>query len=520
MGSPTSFLRVRPARVAASLAGRPCRAIELRVRPVPCFPASGPSIRVPRGDRLPRRAQPGASCSGRSPSPTPRSGSTFDGIGDDDFKQAAISPGASTGRGEPLRWDKVPRLPADIQLPPSDSIASGSAVGFRPSPDSGSRDRSGRSASLRNGTASLADGGKARSDTRCTTDARQTRSTRRRRGSRGRDSLTTDVQRDDTSDGEADDGQRAVPSRLGRRVASTDASSETLPQASYPSSTGRDERTAGRKETRRLPPAHPRPTQAQRPRDGVDHPGTLRKSIGDGINLWALPVDQPRQPAGSWAADRPEVFVILYGADGSATPAASPPLPGATEEGIYSLRAINRADGLPTDTIIAFECQADAQRYAGQLEGTFGAASLSKPTVCSIPPPELLSFCVEAGYSVRLEPTGSTLVPPDFNVGATDWERSQRLRAGRFSVLEEEPFPQARLYRRPGEPAPGDPLSGPPADSSGSEDEVEDALLGMERHLDYLSDLDRNKLQLERLLLLPDEGDNSPGEGGEPSPSP
>mmetsp|Transcript_29705 Transcript_29705/g.76290 ORF Transcript_29705/g.76290 Transcript_29705/m.76290 type:complete len:241 (-) Transcript_29705:30-752(-) len=227
-----------------------------------------------------------------------------------------------------------------------------------------------------------------------------------------------------------------------------------------------------------------------------------------------------RSPCGSQGGQSSSCVVEGRGGGGPPPPAPPPPLPGATEEGIYSLRAINRADGLPTDTIIAFECQADAQRYAGQLEGTFGAASLSKPTVCSIPPPELLSFCVEAGYSVRLEPTGSTLVPPDFNVGATDWERSQRLRAGRFSVLEEEPFPQARLYRRPGEPAPGDPLSGPPADSSGSEDEVEEALPGMERHLDYLSDLDRNKLQLERLLLLPDEGEDNPGEGGEPSPSP
>lgn len=48
------------------------------------------------------------------------------------------------------------------------------------------------------------------------------------------------------------------------------------------------------------------------------------------------------------------------------------------------------------------------------------------------------------GYGCRLEPQGSLLIPPDFNVGVTDWERSMRLREGRFAVLEAEPPSQVR----------------------------------------------------------------------------
>ena len=45
-----------------------------------------------------------------------------------------------------------------------------------------------------------------------------------------------------------------------------------------------------------------------------------------------------------------QVFVILFGVGTSET------------EGIYSLRALSGDDGLPQDTIIAFECEDDAMR--------------------------------------------------------------------------------------------------------------------------------------------------------------
>lgn len=49
-----------------------------------------------------------------------------------------------------------------------------------------------------------------------------------------------------------------------------------------------------------------------------------------------------------------QVYVILFGADGP-----------QESEGIYSVRALGQ-DGLPTDTVVAFESRADAERYCGE----------------------------------------------------------------------------------------------------------------------------------------------------------
>ena len=62
-----------------------------------------------------------------------------------------------------------------------------------------------------------------------------------------------------------------------------------------------------------------------------------------------------------------------------------------------------------------------------------------EPTVWPIEWGELLEFCSSAGYRCRLEPAGSLLIPPDYNVGMTDWEKSLKLRKGEFSVLGAEP---------------------------------------------------------------------------------
>ena len=50
------------------------------------------------------------------------------------------------------------------------------------------------------------------------------------------------------------------------------------------------------------------------------------------------------------ASDRARCFVILFGVGRAET------------EGIYSLRALAKEDGLPVDTIVAFEAEDDAQR--------------------------------------------------------------------------------------------------------------------------------------------------------------
>ncbi len=61
-----------------------------------------------------------------------------------------------------------------------------------------------------------------------------------------------------------------------------------------------------------------------------------------------------------------------------------------------------------------------------------------EPTVWPIEWGELLEFCNSAGYRCRLEPAGSLLIPPDYNVGMTDWEKSLKLRRGEFGVLGEQ----------------------------------------------------------------------------------
>ncbi|KAL6747530.1 hypothetical protein V8C86DRAFT_1309050 [Haematococcus lacustris] len=151
---------------------------------------------------------------------------------------------------------------------------------------------------------------------------------------------------------------------------------------------------------------------------------------------WTL-TDQPGvdlMQAGSQATSHlTQVFVILFGV-------------GEREsEGIYSLRAFAE-DGLPQETIIVFESDEDASRYAGLLEATMDHC----PAVCSIPPEGLRAFCMEHGYRCRLEPRGSLLIPPDFNVGVTDWERSMRLRDGCWAVLESEPELGAAAAGNPG----------------------------------------------------------------------
>ncbi|MEW5319017.1 MAG: hypothetical protein WDW38_010193, partial [Sanguina aurantia] len=147
-------------------------------------------------------------------------------------------------------------------------------------------------------------------------------------------------------------------------------------------------------------------------------PSNLPSSEADTLyvprkDIWTL-TDQPgidMFTSGPAAWGRlPQVYVILFGVGERDT------------EGIYSLRAIGD-DGLPTETIISFENEEDAQQYSGLLEATMEHT----PAVCSISPRELMDFCAEQGYSCRLEPRGSLLIPPDYNVGVTDWERSLRL---------------------------------------------------------------------------------------------
>jgi hypothetical protein len=156
---------------------------------------------------------------------------------------------------------------------------------------------------------------------------------------------------------------------------------------------------------------------------------------------------------------------------------------GDSQEGIYSLRATAGQDSLPRETVIVFEDCEDAVRCASTPLLDLGSRSVSAtnphvplrvpdpplprspphpphppprpaptryanlledamphlPQVCTLSAEELVSFCLERGYGCRLERSGTLLMPPILSVGMTDWELSNRLRSGAFSVLEIEP---------------------------------------------------------------------------------
>ena len=69
-----------------------------------------------------------------------------------------------------------------------------------------------------------------------------------------------------------------------------------------------------------------------------------------------------------------------------------------------------------------------------------------QPSVMPILWGELVEFCNNSGYRCRLEARGSLLIPPDYNVGMTDWEKSLRLRRGEFQVLAAEPALPGGLF--------------------------------------------------------------------------
>ena len=165
----------------------------------------------------------------------------------------------------------------------------------------------------------------------------------------------------------------------------------------------------------------------------------------------STPVATPPLP---WEESPRTVYVILFGVGGA-----------MGTEGIYALRAVvsdeeqqqqqqqqnatsssssspalpslDAEAPLPHDTIVAFEAEDDALRYASQLE----AAGMDKhaPSVSAIDSAELLDFCSDAGYDARLEARNTSLLPPECSVGLTDWERSARLRKGAWSVLPSDP---------------------------------------------------------------------------------
>ncbi len=79
-------------------------------------------------------------------------------------------------------------------------------------------------------------------------------------------------------------------------------------------------------------------------------------------------------------------------------------------------------------TIAAFagpQSSCCAPRYSTALEAT---GISHTPHCMPIDATELQDFCVDSGYNVRLERSGTFFTPPSFNVHLTDWERAARLR--------------------------------------------------------------------------------------------
>ena len=108
-------------------------------------------------------------------------------------------------------------------------------------------------------------------------------------------------------------------------------------------------------------------------------------------------------------------------------------------EGIYTLRTSDIETSTFTvssvDTVVAFENEIDAQRFATLLE----ASLTHKPCVYPITWADVTEWCNENNTRCRLEPSGSLLIPPESHVERTDWERALDLNRGDYEVLPVEP---------------------------------------------------------------------------------
>lgn len=92
------------------------------------------------------------------------------------------------------------------------------------------------------------------------------------------------------------------------------------------------------------------------------------------------------------------VFVLLFNAR-------------TENEGIHTLRIGDR------NTVLMFESEDDATRYAGLLE----AQDFPTPTPEAIDSEEVEEFCREAGYDCKVIPEGELSVPPETNLEEMDW---------------------------------------------------------------------------------------------------
>jgi len=97
------------------------------------------------------------------------------------------------------------------------------------------------------------------------------------------------------------------------------------------------------------------------------------------------------------------VYILLFNA-------------GTDGEGIHTVQLGDR------NTILMFEDQDDALRYAGLLE----AQDFPEAKVEAIDSEEVEQFCRQADYSWKMIETGQLEIPPEKNVAELDWEKAEK----------------------------------------------------------------------------------------------
>ncbi|MDZ8236898.1 MAG: DUF3110 domain-containing protein [Nostoc sp. ChiQUE01a] len=89
-------------------------------------------------------------------------------------------------------------------------------------------------------------------------------------------------------------------------------------------------------------------------------------------------------------------------------------------EGIHTIQKGDAYGGELRNTILMFESEDDATRYALMLE----AQDFPAPTPEAIDAEEIQQFCESAGYDWEIIPenSNSVVTPPEVNLQETDWQ--------------------------------------------------------------------------------------------------
>jgi len=109
----------------------------------------------------------------------------------------------------------------------------------------------------------------------------------------------------------------------------------------------------------------------------------------------------PQASDGRWKT-LTKVFVLLFN-------------PRSDNEGIYTLQLPGQSD-TPDNTVVLFEGEDDAQRFAGLLE----AQDFPTPHVEALEPEVIEQFTSDSGYKAAFIPVGTLFLPPEKNLDRKD----------------------------------------------------------------------------------------------------